>query len=277
MLNSFFGKDSLCKKIPTLLSLEKPLIIFDLETTGLTISGDKIVELAYIKIYSNGAVKRNDILLNPEMPIDREATAVHGITNDMVKDKPVFRDKAQEIWDVFYDCYYSGFNIANFDVPVLRREFVRVGMDFEYTKEQIIDCKEIFYHMVPRTLSSTYEYYCRKEFNQEHSAVTDTEAAAEILCRQLEKYSEIRNWDFLRKLQNAEIGDDSERGAREFYWRDGEAHFSFSKHIGKPVSQVADEDPDFLRWMLKANFLPEVKELIKLALDNKHTKEKNKD
>jgi len=274
MWNNLWGKDGYAKKIAALLELDKPLIIFDLETTGLAISEDKIVELSFIKIHPQGVVKRNDLLLNPEIRIHKEAAAVHGITNEMVGDKPKFREKAQEIWDVFYNCYYSGFNIINFDLPVLRREFIRVGMDFEYSREQIIDSKEIFYHMVPRTLSATYEYYCRKAYNRKHNALADTEAVTEILYHQLEKYSELRDWGFLRKLQQAETSRDSDTGVRKFYWQDGEAYFSFSKHIGKPLAQVAEEDSEFLRWMLEAEFSSETKEIIKLALKNKRLKNK---
>lgn len=263
-------KSNISKKIIKYLKLDKPLIIFDLETTGINLSSDKIVELAYIKIWPDGREKKDELILDPEMKISLEAMSIHGISDDEVAGKPKFRDKAQELWDIFNNCYYSGFNINNFDLPLLRREFIRVGMDFEYDTKQIIDTGEIFLRIVPRTLPATYEYYFKKKPDSYHNAAGDTEAAAGILIKQLEKHKEIRDWEFINKIhQNEE--DEQTDGNQKFYWLRGEAYFAFSKYKDQPVSYLVKEDPDFLNWILDADFGEDVKNIIRAAI-KKHKK-----
>jgi len=267
-----FIKTNVYKKIPKLLKLDKPLVVFDIETTGLSLSADKIVELAYIKIWPNGMVKTGDIYLNPEIKISLEAQAVHGIKNRDVKKWPKFRNKAQELWDVFNNCYYSGFNIINFDLPLLRREFIRMGMDFDYNTDQIIDTREIFLKLVPRTLGTTYEYYCKKIFRRRHRASSDTDLALNILVSQLEKYKEIRDWEFINKVHKP--GDDDYLDStRKFYWLRGEAYFAFSKYIDKPLIQIARDDPKFLEWILKSDFSEETKNIVRQAQEREKQKE----
>jgi DNA polymerase-3 subunit epsilon len=171
--------------INKLIKLDKPLVIFDLETTGLAISIDKIIEIAYLKVMPNGVIFKGNIFLNPEMEIPQEAVAIHGITNEFLADKPTFKEKAQEIWETFNGCHYGGYNILNFDLLILRREFIRVGMDFDYSKAKIIDAKAIFHYMEPRTLSAAYKFYSDKELKDSHSALADVEATAEIISKQL--------------------------------------------------------------------------------------------
>ena len=266
-------KQSIYKKIVKILKLSKPLVIFDIETTGLNLSSDKIVELAYAKIWPSGRVKKGNMLLNPEIKISLEAVAVHGIRNRDVKNKLKFRNKAQELWDVFHNCYYGGFNVANFDLPILRREFIRVGMDFEYQTEDVIDSREIFSKMVPRTLSSTYEHYCHKKSDHWHTALNDTEIATEILVKQLEKYHELRSLEFINQIHRAEKYDYLDSN-RKFYWLHGEAHFAFSKYRDKSLKQVAVDDPKFLEWILSADFNKEVKSIVRLSLEGKQSKTK---
>jgi len=259
-----FKKSNVYKKISKLLKLDKPLVIFDIETTGLSLSADKIVELAYIKIWPNGMTKTEDIYLNPEIKISLEAQAVHGIKNRDVKNWPKFRNKAQELWDVFNNCYYSGFNIINFDLPLLRREFIRMGMDFEYNTDQIIDTREIFLKLVPRTLGTTYEYYCKKITRRQHRASNDTDLTLEILVSQLEKYKEIRDWEFINKIHKPS-DDDYSGSTRKFYWLRGEAYLAFSKHKDKPLFWVVKNDPKFLEWILRSDFGEETKNIIRQA------------
>jgi len=260
------------KKIYKLLNLDKPLVVFDIETTGLNISSDKMVEIAYIKIWDNGRVKQDDMILDPEIKIGLEAIAIHGIRNRDVKDKPKFRDKAQELWDVFHGCYYGGFNINNFDLPILRREFIRVGMDFEYSTTQIIDSREIFRKMVPRTLSSTYEYFCHRKMKEWHTAMNDTESCLEILVKQLEKYKEIRDWEFINKIHKGEE-DDYLDSTRKFYWLKGEAYFAFSKYRDRRLKDIARKDPEFLEWMLAADFNEEIKSIVEKSLEENRRSE----
>ncbi|MBU4374961.1 3'-5' exonuclease [Patescibacteria group bacterium] len=255
------------KKIAKTLKLDKPLVIFDMETTGQTIYKDKIIELAYIKIYSDGRVKKDEMILDPQMPISRESTAVHGLSDKDVSSKPTFRKKAQEIWEIFNGCYYSGFNVMNFDLPILRREFIRVGMDFDYNISQIIDCRVIYQHMVPRSLAATYRYYCGKEFRQSHTALGDVEVSAEILVKQLDKYSEIRDLDFINKIHQSPENSYVD-SSRKFYWKQGRAYFAFSKYIGVALSEVAKINPKFLKWILTADFSEETKTIVKKSLES---------
>ena len=263
-----FLQSNKLKKIFKLLKLDKPLVIFDTETTGIAISTDKIVELAYVKIWNNGRIKKSNMIINPEIKITPEASSIHSIRDSDVKDKPKFRDVSQELWEVFYDCYYGGFNIMDFDLPILRREFIRVGMDFDYNFNQIIDSKQIYDYMFPRNLSSAYEYYCKKEFKHYHTALLDAEVAAEILAKQLEKYKVARKWEFINNIHQIDE-DNSHDGTRKFYWLNGEAYFAFSKHKDKSLVSVVKEDPKFLEWILTAEFSKETKNIIRLALADK--------
>lgn len=266
-----FFIDNKFKKLIKLLPLAKPLVIFDIETTGLSIMNDKIIEIAYTKIWQNGTVKEADIFFNPEMKISPAASAVHGILDENVKDKLKFRDKAQELWEIFNNSYYAGFKIKIFDLPLLRREFIRTGMDFDYQAEDIVDVREIFSYMSPRTLSSAYEYYCGKQLKLGHTAPLNTRAAAEILLKQLEKYKEIRDWEFIKQISHHEE-EDFPGGVRHFYWRRGAAYFGFSKYKDKPLAQIVKEDPQFLQWILSTEFPEEIKNIIRAALEDKHVK-----
>jgi len=248
------------------LELDKPIIIFDLETTGLIMTMDRIVELAYIKIFPNGKVVKEDVYLNPEMKISEESIAVHGISDERVKDSPTFKDKAQEFWDIFANCYYSGFNVIGFDLPILKREFLRVGMDFVYTEDDIIDSKTIFHSMEQRTLSAAYQFYCGKEHIDAHNALADVEVTAEVLVSQIEKYKEILDREFIRKIHGNSNLERFVDVDRKFYWRDGEAYFSFSKFKDTPLKKVAETDSGFLNWILGADFSEETKDIVKKAL-----------
>jgi len=256
------------RKIIKFLKLKKPLVIFSLETTGPSVSADKIIEIAYMKIMLNGRVKKGEVFLNPQIDISEESVAIHGITKKDLKDKPTFRKKANEIWDIFNNCYYGGFNIVNFDLPLLRREFIRVGMRFEYTEADIIDSKTIFNYMEPPTLSVAYNHYCHKDYLDVHRPRADVQAEVEILEKQLEKYEEVRDWEFINQIHS--LHDDKlTEHKRKFYWRAGKAYFIFSKHRDKPLSEVVKTDPKFLRWILKANFSEETKNIVRKALEKK--------
>lgn len=253
-------------KIPQLIKLEKPLVIFDTETTGLSVNLDRIVEIAYLKIKPDGAVLKGDLFLNPEMPIPAEASAVHGIFDDKVKDQPLFKDRAEELWQIFNDGYYSGFNVLAFDLPILKREFLRAGLDFNYAETKIIDTKVVYHFMEPRTLAAAYKFYCKKEHTDAHSALADVEAVAEILSQQLLKYGETRDWDFIYKIHHAQ-DDRFVDNDRKFYWRSGEAHLAFSKHRDRSLAEVARQEPGFLEWILKADFSEETKDIVRKALE----------
>jgi len=253
-------------KITKLIKLDKPLVIFDLETTGLSINLDRIVEVAYLKIEPTGEILKGDLLLNPEMNIPAEAVAIHGISDDKVKDQPTFKAKAEELWEIFNDCSYSGFNVFSFDLPLLKREFLRAGLDFGYAKAKIIDAKVIYHKMEPRDLAAAYKFYCKKDHVDAHSALADVTATAEILGQQLEQYNEARDWDFIYKIHH-DTDDRFVDTDRKFYWRGGEAYFAFSKHKDRPLADVAEKDPGFLEWIMSADFSDETKEIVKKALN----------
>lgn len=263
------------KKLIKLLGLNKPLVIFDCETTGLSISSDKIVSLAYIKIWPDGRLKKKNMLFNPELKIPAESIAIHGIRNRDVKNKPLLRDRAQELWDVFNDCFYSGFGILNFDLPILRREFIRVGYDFDYDTKKVIDTREVFSFMSPRTLSSAYEHYCRKELKKQNSATYDTEAAAEVLLKQIEKYPEVRDLKFINYIHQTEERTFIDN-TRKFYWVNGETYFAFSKYRDRCLKEVVKKDPKFCEWILGAEFSDETKNIIRLAMSGGKTKKIHK-
>ena len=263
------------EKLVELIELDKPLIIFDLETTGLALSMDKIIQIAYIKIMLNGRVIKGNIFLDPEIEISEESIAIHGITNEQLKDKPTFKEKAQELWELFNDCCYSGYNVIDFDLPMLKREFIRVGRDFSYARDDIIDSKQIYHYMEPRTLSAAYKYYCQKDHDDAHNAMADAEAATEILVKQLEKYKAVRDWNFIREI-NQISGERWVDNDRKFYWRNGEAYFAFSKYKDVSLAKMAETDPGFLRWILSANFSDETKTIVKEALEGNFPKKKDK-
>jgi DNA polymerase-3 subunit epsilon len=260
------------EKVSKHIKLDKPLVIFDLETTGLVITTDRIIQVAYEKLMPNGRVIKGDFLINPEMDIPTESIEIHGITNNMVVDKPSFKNKSKELWDIFNDCYYAGFNILRFDLPILRREFLRVGMDFDYKPNQVIDSKVIYHYMEPRSLTNAYKYYCGKKHKDRHNAVGDLKATTDVLIKQLKKYS----YEFIEKI-HAENEEKYFGHERKFYWRKGEPYFSFSRFEDKALSDVVKSNPGFLRWMLSANFPDTVKNVVKKALGSEDKKSNKKD
>ena len=256
------------RKIRKLIKLPKPLVIFEVETTGLGLSMDRVIEIAYLKLYTNGREKSEDVFLNPEIEISDESREIHGITDDQLKDKPYFREKAQEFWDIFYNCYYAGFNILSFDLPFLKREFARAGMNFEYSEKDVLDSKAIFNYMEPRTLSVAYKYYCNKEYEWPRSASKNVKTTLAILEKQLRKYKETRDLDFIRNIYKAST-DRYIDNTRKFYWRNGKAHFAFSKYIDRSLSEVAEKDPKFLEWIIGADFSDETKNIVIEAMKEK--------
>lgn len=254
------------EKISKYLSLDKPLLIFDCEATGTAISSDKIINLSYLKVFPDGHIQKDNYFFNPEIKISLEATAIHGISNKDLLNQPKFSKKSQEIWEIFNNCYYSGFNIADFDLLILRREFIRIGLDFEYSNSDIIDVKKIYEYLNPVSLRNTYHYYYHKYLKLNHSATFNTETAADILLRQLDKYKEIRDKEFINKLHAENEEDKITRSTQKFYWIAGEAYFSFSKYKNKALSWVVKKDPKFLEWMIQADFSLNTKNIIKKAM-----------
>ena len=247
------------------LHLKNPLCFFDLETTGINITQDRIIQIAVIKVNANGEVVRKSNILNPGIPIPAESTAIHGITEADVSGKPTFKDVAKEYAKFLEGSDLSGFNILKFDIPMLVEEFLRAGVDFDYSRKKIIDAQKIFHLMEKRTLSAAYKFYLHKELQNSHSAEADAEASMEVLMAQVERYAgqtvtdslgnkigEINNdMDVLAQLTSSELVDLAGRMIKN---EKGEEIFNFGKHKNKPVALVLKQEPSYYDWMMNGDF-----------------------
>lgn len=235
------------------LKLTKPLAFFDLETTGLNIASDRIVEISIVKVMPNGDKEIKTKLINPTIPISKEASAVHGITDEDVKDKATFKEVANELNEFIKDCDLAGYNSNKFDIPLLAEEFLRANIDFEVTNRNLVDVQNIFHKMEQRTLSAAYQFYCNKDLTNAHSAEADTTATFEILEAQLEKYSELQPdttylSDFSSVTKNVDL-----LGRIVYNAKDIEV-FNFGKHKGKPVVEILEKEPGYYSWMMNGDF-----------------------
>ncbi len=247
------------------LKLKIPLCFFDLETTGVNITQDRIVEIAVIKLMPNGDILEKKNLVNPTIPIPAESSAIHGIQNDDVKDKPTFKELAKDYAKFFEGADLSGFNILKFDVPVLVEEFLRAGVDFDYSRKRIIDSQRIYHLMEKRNLSAAYQFYCLKKLEDSHTALADTRASMEVLLAQVERYENqavtdglghpigiLKNDpDELHKLTSSAMID---LAGRMILNHKGEAVFNFGKHKNKNVLSVLKEEAAYYDWMMNGDF-----------------------
>ena len=235
------------------LKLERPLIFFDLETTGLTIGKDHIVELCYIRLEPNGCERAETIRFNPGIHIPKESTAVHGITDEDVKDCPTFADKASELAQVFADSDLAGFNSNRFDVPMLAEEFAHCGIDIHINEKQLVDVQNIFHKMEQRTLVAAYKFYCGKNLENAHSALADTRATYEVLKGQLDKYSDLENdMAFLSEFTSHNKNVDF--AGHLVYNEKGQEVINFGKYKGQLAETVLKNDPGYFGWITQADF-----------------------
>lgn len=249
------------------LSLKKPIIFFDLETTGLSITGDRIVEMSIVKINPNGTEEEYNYRFNPEMPISEEARNVHHISNEDVKDQPTFKSRAREISRIFEGSDIAGFASSRFDIPMLSEEFARVGVDFDFHKARFVDVQTIFHKKEQRTLSAAFKFYCGKNLEDAHSALADTRATYEVLKAQLDKYADLPNdieklSDFSSQHRNVDLM------GRVVYNEKGVETINFGKYKGKTVVEVFRTDPGYFSWILQGDFPQDTKNVftrIKLA------------
>ncbi|HXB44480.1 MAG TPA: 3'-5' exonuclease [Puia sp.] len=235
-----------------MLQLTKPLAILDLETTGLNLSSDRTIEIAIVKIMPDGKKTSKRKLINPEIPIPPASSEIHGITNDMVKDAPTFKQVANELKQFIENCDLAGYNSNRFDIPMLAEEFLRIGMEFDCKGRKMIDVQKIFHLMEQRTLSAAYKFYCSKNLDGAHSAETDANATWEVLEAQVEKYAQLgNNVDSILKF----IGEDQVVDfARRFVFENGIEIFNFGKHKGRTVADVLKSEPQYYDWMMKGDF-----------------------
>lgn len=234
------------------LQLTRPIAFVDLETTGINITTDRIVELAIVKISPDGTklVKRK--LINPLMPIPASSSAIHGITDEMVKDAPSFKQIANEVKQFIEGADLGGYNSNRFDIPMLLEEFLRAGIEYTVDGKKLVDVQKIFHMMEQRTLSAAYKFYCSKTLEGAHGAEADATATWEVLEAQLERYPHIG--DSVESIVKFTGEDDIVDFARRFVKEKGIEVFNFGKHKGKPVSQVLKEEPQYYDWMMKGDF-----------------------
>lgn len=243
-----------------MLQLTKPLAFIDLETTGTNPGLDRIVEIAIVKQLTDGTRSIKRKLLNPGIPIPVGSSDVHGITDDMVKDAPTFRQVAQELKQMLDGCDFAGYNSNRFDIPLLMEEFLRAGVDFDMKNRKLLDVQNIFHKMEPRTLSAAYRFYCNKTLDGAHGAEVDATATYEILEAQLERYPALGNTvDSILKL----IGEDQIVDfARRFVLDNGIEVFNFGKFKGRPVADVLRSEPQYYDWMMKGDFPQHTKQKL---------------
>ena len=235
------------------LNLTKPLCFFDLETTGINITTDRIVEISILKVYPNGNKESKTWLVNPEMPIPAEVSAIHGITDDKVANEPTFKQLASEINNMIKDADLAGFNSNRFDIPLLAEEMLRADMDFDMKSRLAIDVQTIFHKMEQRTLSAAYKFYCDKTLENAHTAAADTLATYEVLEAQVERYEDLENnAKFLAEFSSRKRFADF-AGFIAFN-KEGQEVFSFGKHKGKLVTDVLETEPGYFGWLLNADF-----------------------
>ena len=249
------------------LQLTKPLAFIDLETTGINVSSDRIVEIAIVKISPDGtkAVKRK--IINPTIPIPQGAIDVHGISNEMVKDAPTFKQAANEIKQFIEGCDIAGYNSNRFDIPMLVEEFLRCELNIDIENRKLVDVQKVYHLMEQRTLSAAYKFYCQKELDGAHGAEVDATATYEVLEAQIEKYSQIGNTvESIIKFTGEEVIVDF---SRRFIMEKGVEVFNFGKHKGKPVTQVLKEEPQYYDWMMKGDFALHTKQKITEILNRK--------
>lgn len=236
-----------------MLKLHKPLCFFDLETTGINVGKDRIVEISVLKVFPNGNKESKTLRVNPEIPISPEATAIHGISNEDVANEPTFKEIAPMIWEMIKDSDIAGYNSNRFDVPLLAEEFLRAGIDLDLDKHRLVDVQVIFFKKEPRDLSAAYKFYCDKTLENAHSAAADVEATYEILKAQLEKYEDLENdikflSEYTSQRKTADLAgmigiDDN-----------GNEVFNFGKYKGQAVREVFQKDQGYYGWIQNADF-----------------------
>lgn len=235
------------------LNLKNPIVFFDLETTGINIVSDRIVEISILKINTDGTEESKTFRINPEMPIPKQASDIHGIYDEDVADAPTFKEVARQLAMFMEGCDIAGYNSNKFDIPLLAEEFIRAEVDFDMTKRKFIDVQTIFHKMEKRNLEAAYQFYCDKNLDDAHSAEADTRATYEVLKAQLDRYKNLKNdieWlsKFSAHNKNADFA------GRIIFNDKGEEVFNFGKYKGQKVTDVLEKDPGYYGWMMNSDF-----------------------
>ena len=250
------------------LELKRPLIVFDIESTGISPRKDRIIELAAVKVLPDGTEESRCWLLNPTVHIPEETTAIHGIADEDVKDCPTFLEKAKEIFAFFEGCDLSGFNADRFDIPCLEEEFARVGKNFAPTARKHVDVQRIYHRKEPRDLSAAVQFYLGRDHAGAHGAEADARATLEVLKAQMAKYADLPQT--VDEMDEYLVPHDPLNADRmgTLRWKDGELTVNFGKKKGESLKKLCFNEPNFLKWMLKGDFDTEVKMIIRDLLDN---------
>jgi DNA polymerase III subunit epsilon len=235
-----------------MLQLTRPLAVIDLETTGTNLATDRIVEIAIVKLMPDGSKSVKHKLIHPEMPIPKQASDIHGITDEQIKDAPTFRQSANELKQFLDNSDLAGYNSNRFDIPLLVEEFLRIGIDFDMKGRKLVDVQRVFHLMEQRTLTAAYRFYCDKIHDGAHGAEADAEATLEVLQAQIERYPQLgADVDSIIKF----TGDDQVVDfARRFSLENGIEIFNFGKHKGRAVADVLKNEPQYYDWMMKGDF-----------------------
>ena len=243
------------------LNLKNPLVFFDLETTGINIVKDRIVEIYFVKVYQNGKEESKTRRINPEMPIPPESTAIHGITDEDVKDCPTFKEIAKSLAAQIEGCDLAGYNSNRFDIPLLAEEFLRAGVDIDLNKRKFVDVQTIFHKMEQRTLAAAYKFYCDKSLENAHTAEADTMATYEVLKAQLDRYPELQN-DINFLSQYSSYTNNVDFAGRMVYNDKGEEVINFGKYKGRLVEEVLKNDPGYYSWIMNGDFPLNTKKIL---------------
>ena len=243
------------------LNLKRPIVFFDLETTGVDTAKDRIVEISMVKVMPDGEEITRTRLINPQMPIPADATAVHGITDEDVKDQPSFAQIAKSLHQFIEGCDFGGFNSNRFDLPMLVEEFLRAGVNIDFKNRKFIDVQNIFHKMEQRTLVAAYKFYCNKNLENAHSAEADTRATYEVLMAQLDRYPELEN-DVQALAEFSTRGEVADFAGRIVFNDKGEEVFNFGKYKGYKVSEVFQREPSYYDWMMNGDFPLYTKKII---------------
>jgi len=235
------------------LNIRRPVAFFDIETTGINIAADRIVELSVLKISPDGSKEWLSTRINPEIPIPASATAIHGITDSDVANAPAFREVARKLTGFLEGCDLAGYNAIKFDIPLLAEEFLRANIDFSFRKRRYVDVQVIFHKKEQRTLSAAYQFYCNKVLDGAHSSKADTQATYEVLKAQLDMYPDLEN-DINYLADFSTVANAADFAGRIIFDDDGNEVFNFGKHKGKKVETVLKEEPSYYSWMMNGDF-----------------------
>lgn len=250
----------------TRLKLERPLAFIDLETTGISVGSDRIVEIAILKINPDGSKTSKVHRINPEMPISAESISIHGITDEAVKDEPTFTELAPSLFKFLFDCDLAGYNSNKFDIPMLVEEFFRAGIEFDFRERKKVDVQNIFHRMEQRTLAAAYKFYCQKEIENAHSALDDITATYEVLEAQLERYEELNtDVDFLEAFSR--YHHTADLMGRVIYNEEGVELINFGKFKGVPVEEVFQKEPGYFGWLMHGDFPMSTKQVFKEIME----------